>query len=128
VRRVDPDRPLRPRQPCVGAALGAVAVQYVHAEFHRTLPDMTDRREIAAADVPRHRNAGEAERENRRKLGERRVGAFPAARRIRDDADLMSAHCLAACKVADMPEQSADRSAQHVQNVEGVRHWPFTIC
>ena len=90
---------------------------------------MTDRRDVAAADVSRViGNAGEAERERRRKLGERRVGALAAARRIGDDADLVAARRLAAREVADMPEQSADRRAQHVQDVEGVRHRPFTLC
>ena len=89
---------------------------------------MTDGREVAAADVARHRNAGEAERERRSQFRERSVGAFAAARRIGDHADLVSARRLAAREVADMAEQAADRGAQHMQDVEGIRHRSFTLC
>jgi hypothetical protein len=40
----------------------------------------------------------------------------------------VTARRLAACQVADVAEQAADRRAQHVQDVECVRHWSFTRC
>ncbi len=82
---------------------------------------MTDRRDIAAADIPRHRHAGEAEREHLREIGERGIGAFVTAG-VGNDADLVAARCLAAREVANMPEQSADRRAKDVQHVESVGH------
>ena len=47
------------------------------------------------------------------------ASAALAAGRIGDDADPVAARRLAARQVADVPEQSADRRAQHVQDVEG---------
>ena len=83
---------------------------------------MTDRRDVAAADIPRHRDAGEAEREHLGEIGERGIGAFAAARRVGNDADLVAARRLAAREVANMPEQSADRRAKDMQDVESVGH------
>ena len=88
----------------LGDARGTVAVQHVDALRGRALPDMTDRRDVVAADIPRHRDAGEAEREHLGEVGKRCIGAFTAAGGVGNDADLVAARRLAVCEVANMPE------------------------
>ena len=47
----------------------------------------------------------------------------PAARRIGNDADRVPARRLAAREVADVPEQAADRRAQHMEDFQARRHF-----
>ena len=55
---------------------------------------------------------------SRRRSRQRCLGARAAGRRVGDDADLVAARRLAAREVEDMPEQAADRRAQHMQDFE----------
>ena len=65
MRRVDADARGRRSEARIGAALGAVAMQHVGLGLARALRDMALRRDVARADVPAHRHAGEAERKVR---------------------------------------------------------------
>ncbi len=68
-----------------------------------------------------NRNALDAEREPRRKFGENSVGARAAGRAVDDQADAMAALDLALRDIHHVPEQSAERRAQNMQNLEAGR-------
>ena len=117
VGRVDAHGARFSGQPRIGATLGAVAVHHVRPRVPPRAPDMAD---AARSPAPMSRLIGMRVRPSASPpIGESRVGLCAAARRIGDHADPVSARRLAACEVADMAEQSADRGAQHVQDVEG---------
>jgi hypothetical protein len=66
-----------------------------------------------------HRQALKAEREPRREFGQDLFGARPAGRAIGDEADAVAARDLAAGEIEDMAEQTADRRAENVDDVQG---------
>ena len=100
-----------------------MTVQDVGSRFARTCGDVADRRDIGHPDVAGHRHSREAERQQPREFRERRLCLPPAARRIGNDADRVPARRLAAGEVADVPEQAADRRAQHVEDFQARRHF-----
>jgi hypothetical protein len=104
-----------------------MAVQHIGVEFSGTLSDVADRRKVGSADIPRHGNPGQAERERWSEVDERLVGALAAGRGIGNDADPVSTGRLAAREIADVAEQSTDWRTEHMKDVEGVRHRPFTL-
>ncbi len=59
-----------------------------------------------------------AEREARRDLGKRRVGALAAGQAVGDDPDLMAAVGLAVGEIDDVAENAAHRRAHRVQDSE----------
>ena len=78
-----------------------------------------DRSQVADADLPAHRHAAEPERQLVRQLRERRVRPRAAAAGIGNHADAVAARDLSTREIDDVPEQSADRRAQHMQDIEG---------
>jgi len=101
------------------AALGAVAVHDIRADSSDDVSHPAKPRQIAGSDLPLHGNLVHAQRQlvgNRVELG--------AGWRIRlglshDKAHLVASLSLAIGKVEHMPEQAADRGAQHMQDFEG---------
>ena len=82
------------------------------------------------ADIGRPQLAGDGdalqpERQMRRKLGQRGVGLRPSGGRIDDEAYAMAALGLAAGDVDHMTEQSAERRAQDVHDLQRPRRRGF---
>ena len=110
-------------QPDIGAALGAMTVQDVGSRFARACGDVADRR-----DIGRRRSGGSSGLRVRPSVSSRESSASaasacaPAARASAMTPTAVPARRLAAGEVADVPEQPADRRAQHVQDFEARRH------
>jgi hypothetical protein len=115
---VSPDGAGGACQPHIGAAFGAVAVQHVDGHTGGPPRHMRNRRHIPQADLPAHGHAADAERKRGRQIRQLSLCRGAAGRSIGDDADPVPARRLAARQIEHMPEQSADRSAQHMQNVD----------
>jgi hypothetical protein len=73
---------------------------------------------IARANVPAHRNPGEAERKRGLKFPKRFRGARTAGVAVCDQPDPMPAGDLLPGKVEDVAIQASDRRAKHVQDVQ----------
>jgi hypothetical protein len=73
---------------------------------------------IARANVPAHRNPGEAERKRGLKFPKRFRGARTASVAVCDQPDPMPTGDLFAGKVDDVAIQASDRRAKHVQDVQ----------
>ena len=71
-----------------------------------------------------HRNAGKAECQAGRDVGQGHVRALAAGVAIGDQPDAVPARDLLAREIEHMAKQAADRRAKHVQDVEraGYRH------
>jgi hypothetical protein len=79
------------------------------------------RRHVRGAVLTRDRDAFEAERQARRKVGEDRFGARAAGGAVDNEPDAMAALRLAACHVEHVAEQSTERRPQDVQDLEARR-------
>ena len=117
IDRLDPGAfALQPprRQPRIGAALGAVAVQHVDLELAGEPRDFAGGPPIAETELARHGNAGEAKHAIVGEATERNRIALGA--RIANDADLGPELCLPQRQIVDVAEQTSDRRAQAMQN------------
>ncbi len=122
VGRVGADRAAveagRERQPSIGAALRAVAVEDVRRQAAIGAVEGIERRGVERVRVAPHRHAGDAEREPRPELVEGLGGALAAGRGIAEDADVEAARDLRPGDVDDMAEQAADRGPEDVQDAK----------
>ena len=108
----------------IGAALCAVAMDYIRSKLLRSVLDVQQRFDVAAAEMAAHRHAADAQCKVRRELRELAFRLFAARRSVGNKPNAMSTRRLAACEIDDVAEQPPDRSAQHVQDIElfGYRH------
>src|SRR5689334_16400260 len=83
----------------VGAPLGAVTVHDIRANLLRALSDMADGCDVAATELPRHRDACETECEIARQFGKRRIRLGATAASVRDDTDPVAARGLSARQI-----------------------------
>jgi hypothetical protein len=82
---------------------------------------------VARPDMAAHRHAREPERQRRRELAQHRFGARAAGVAVGDQPDAVSARDLLFGEIEHMAEQSADRSAEHVEDIQGI-HRARTVC
>ena len=97
------------REPRIGAAFGAVAVQHVDLELAGELGDLAGGAPVAEPDLARHGNAGETEHAIVGQAPER--NRIAARARIADDADLGPELGLRQRQIVDVAEQTSDRRA-----------------
>ena len=107
-------------QPDEGAALGAVAVQYVGVECREMTRHLRGSPDVGRAELARHGKPRDAELHLRRDSRERGLGAGAAGRAVADDADLVAARGLAARDIEDVPEDAADRGARDVHDLRAI--------
>jgi len=81
---------------------------------------------VARPDMAAHRHARESERQRGRELAQHRFGARAAGVAVGDQAYAVSARDLLFGEIEHMAEQSADRSAEHVEDVQGI-HRAWTV-
>src|SRR5215207_1070197 len=79
------------REPRIGAALRAVAVDDIGCSLGCACSYMRHCREVAAPELPAHRHANQSECQRFREVGESGLGLCAAAARIRNHADAVAA-------------------------------------
>ena len=92
--------------------------------------DGTQGEEVGGVRIASHRQSGDAQRETWREVGQGPGGALATGGGIADESDLMPGRGLNASEIEHMPEEAADRRAEHVQDAlhgraahSGVQDW-----
>ena len=104
------------RQPGIGAALGAMAVQHGRLDLRGVPGQAPQDGEVGRVGVAVHRQAHDAERQAGTEIGERTFGPVAAGAGIADDPDRVAGGGLKAHEVRDMAEEAADGRAEDVED------------
>ncbi len=119
------DRPPPPEPGCdqaaIGAALGAMAVQDVGADFGEMLQHVPHGDEIAQRNAAMHGEAGGAKRELGGDGGDDLVFETAAGQGVADDPDIVAGLGLGIHEIDDMPEDAADRGTNDVDDLQPIR-------
>ncbi len=122
MRRVGADRVGDGRgQACKSRAFGAMAVQYVGRERFDPLRYGPQRTEIAGIELTCNWYAQNAKSKPRREIGKNSIGVCAARRRVDDKADTVAALDLTPRDVNDVAEETAERRAQHMEDLQARR-------
>ena len=116
--RVGPDGAGARRQPRIGAAFGAVAVQHVGLERGDQAAQAQPDQKIFRRGFPADRHPMHAELQPWRKFGQRLVRTLATREAIGENPDVMAAINLAIGEVEDVPEDASDGRAYSVQDAK----------